>query len=154
RARGDRRRAAVRSIAMILSRNHVSRRAVLKGIGATVWLPLLDAMTPAATAWARTAAGAAPARLVCIEMVHGSAGATEYGRANNLWSPIKVGADFDLSPTVLTPLEPWRQYITLVSNTDVRNAEAFQPSEVGGDHFRSSAVFLTQAHPKQTQGSD
>src|SRR5205823_8555361 len=41
-----------------------------------------------------------------------------------------------------------------VSNTDVHNAEAFAPPEIGGDHFRSSAVFLTQSHPKQTQGND
>ena len=54
----------------------------------------------------------------------------------------------------LAPLEPYRDYLTIVSNTDVRNAEAFEPPEIGGDHFRSSAVFLTQAHPKQTQGSD
>ena len=44
--------------------------------------------------------------------------------------------------------------MTIVSNTDVRMAEAFAPPEIGGDHFRSSAVFLTQSHPKQTQGSD
>jgi hypothetical protein len=54
----------------------------------------------------------------------------------------------------MAPLEPWREYITIVSNTDVRNAEAFLPPEIGGDHFRSAAVFLTQAHPHQTQGSD
>ena len=44
--------------------------------------------------------------------------------------------------------------MTIVSNTDVRMAEAFALPEIGGDHFRSSAVFLTQSHPKQTQGSD
>ena len=44
--------------------------------------------------------------------------------------------------------------MTIVSNTDVRMAEAFTAPEIGGDHFRSSAVFLTQSHPKQTQGSD
>ena len=44
--------------------------------------------------------------------------------------------------------------MTIVSNTDVRMAEAFTLPEIGGDHFRSSAVFLTQSHPKQTQGSD
>ena len=72
----------------------------------------------------------------------------------NLWSPAATGRDFDLSPTSLMPLEPLRDYLTIVSNTDVRNAEAFELPEIGGDHFRSSAVFLTQAHPKQTQGSD
>ena len=55
---------------------------------------------------------------------------------------------------MLSPLEPFRDYVTIVSNTDVRNAEAFTAPEIGGDHFRSSAVFLTQSHPKQTQGSD
>src|SRR6185295_6049397 len=54
----------------------------------------------------------------------------------------------------LPALEPWRKYLTIVSNTDVRMAEAFEAPEIGGDHFRSSAVFLTQSHPKQTQGSD
>ena len=57
-------------------------------------------------------------------------------------------------PSALAPLEPFRDYLTIVSNTDVRMAEAFEAPEIGGDHFRSSAVFLTQAHPKQTQGSD
>jgi hypothetical protein len=71
-----------------------------------------------------------------------------------MWSPAAVGRTFDLSPTSLSPLEPFRDYVTIVSNTDVRNAEAFAPNEIGGDHFRSSAVFLTQAHPKQTEGSD
>ncbi len=139
-----------------ITRKHVSRRAVLKGMGVTVALPLLDAMVPAATAYAKTAAGAAASRtrLVAIEMVQGSAGSTAIGQQKHLWSPAAVGRDFDLAPSSLSPLEPFRDYLTIVSNTDVRNAEAFLPPEIGGDHFRSSAVFLTQAHPKQTQGSD
>ena len=80
--------------------------------------------------------------------------APRIGIKKNLWAPAGVGRDFDLSPTSLTPLEPFRDYLTIVSNTDVRNAEAFTAPEIGGDHFRSSAVFLTQTHPKQTQGSD
>ncbi|MGH9349535.1 MAG: DUF1552 domain-containing protein, partial [Vicinamibacterales bacterium] len=71
-----------------------------------------------------------------------------------LWSPAGVGRDFDLAPTCLSPLEPFRDYLTIVSHTDVRNAEAFELPEIGGDHFRSSAVFLTQSHPFQTQGSN
>jgi hypothetical protein len=71
-----------------------------------------------------------------------------------LWAPPTTGRAFDLSKTSLAPLEPWRKYLTIISNTDVRNAEAFELPEIGGDHFRSSAVFLTQAHPRQTQGSD
>jgi hypothetical protein len=136
-----------------LTKKHISRRAVLKGMGVTMALPLLDAMVPSGTAWASTAA-AGKVRLACIEMVHGCAGSTAYGLANNLWAPKTGGRAFDLSATSLSPLEPYRDYITIVSNTDVKNAEAFLPPEIGGDHFRSSAVFLTQMHPKQTQGSD
>src|ERR671913_738136 len=71
-----------------------------------------------------------------------------------MWAPAAVGRDFDLSPSSLQPLEPFRDHITIVSHTDVRNAEAFTAPEIGGDHFRSAAVFLTQSHPHQTQGSD
>jgi hypothetical protein len=95
-----------------------------------------------------------PTRLACFEMVHGSAGATKIGSDKYLWSPKQAGSDFDLSTTSLLPLEPWKDYLTIVSNTDMRPAEAFELHEVGGDHFRCSAVFLTQAHPKQTEGSD
>jgi hypothetical protein len=136
---------------MVLTSKRLSRRAVLKGMGVTVALPFLDAMVPAGRLFAKTPA---KLRFACIEMVHGSAGSTAYGLSKNLWSPAVVGRQFDLTPTSLAPLEPFRDYITIVSNTDVRNAEAFSAPEIGGDHFRSSAVFLTQSHPKQTQGSD
>ena len=138
---------------MIITKRHLSRRTVLKGMGVTVALPFLDAMVPAATALANTAAKSR-IRFVAIEMVHGAAGSTTYGAQNHLWSPAAVGRDFDLSPTSLAPLEPLRDYVTIVSNTDVRMAEAFTTPEIGGDHFRASSVFLTQAHPKQTMGSD
>jgi hypothetical protein len=138
---------------MYLTKKHLSRRTVLKGVGATIALPLLDAMIPARTLLAKTAA-AGKTRLAAIEMVHGAAGSTAFGLSKNLWSPAAVGRAFDLTPSSLSPLEPFREYLTIVSNTDCRNAEAFLPNEIGGDHFRSSAVFLTQAHPKQTEGSD
>ena len=132
-----------------LTQKHLDRRTVLKGLGATIALPLLDAMSPA-----RAFAAPKKLRLVAMEMVHGAAGSTAFGLQKNLWAPAATGSAFDLSPTALAPLEPWREYVTIVSNTDVRNAEAFLPPEIGGDHFRSAAVFLTQSHPKQTQGSD
>jgi Protein of unknown function (DUF1552) len=132
-----------------ITQKHLNRRTVLKGLGATIALPLLDAMTPA-----RAFAQTKKLRLVAMEMVHGAAGSTAFGLQKNLWAPAATGSAFDLSPTALAPLEPWREYVTIVSNTDVRNAEAFLPPEIGGDHFRSAAVFLTQSHPKQTQGSD
>ena len=138
---------------MFISKRHLSRRTVLKGMGAAVALPFLDAMAPAATATAKTAAKG-HTRFVAVEMVHGAAGSCAYGAKNNLWSPAAVGRNFDLSPTSLAPLEPLRDYITIVSNTDARMAEAFTTPEIGGDHFRASSVFLTQAHPKQTMGSD
>jgi len=138
---------------MNLTKKHIARRAVLKGLGVTMALPLLDAMTPAAAAFADTPQ-AKRLRLVAMEMVHGAAGSTAFGLKKNLWSPADAGPGFDLSPTSLTALQPYRDYLTIVSNTDVHNAEAFTPPEIGGDHFRSAAVFLTQAHPHQTQGSD
>ena len=134
---------------------HISRREVLRGMGAAVALPFLDAMVPAGRS---RAAGATVAteqtRLVAIEMVHGAAGSNEYGASQNLWSPATVGRDFDLSSGALSSLEPYRDYLTIISNTDVQGAEAITAPEIGGDHFRSSAVFLTQSHPKQTEGSD
>jgi hypothetical protein len=137
---------------MFITQKHLARRTVLRGLGATVALPFLEAMVPARTALAKTAAGRV--RLACIEMVHGSAGATAIGLQKHMWSPAATGRDFDLSPTSLMPLNGLRDALTIVSNTDVRNAEAFELPEIGGDHFRSSAVFLTQEHPKQTQSSD
>ena len=139
----------------LIAGKHLPRRTMLRGLGAAMALPFLDAMVPARGLWSATAAAAASrTRLVCIEMVHGSAGASAWGATQNLWSPAATGADFDLSPTSLSPLEPFRKHLTIVSNTDVRPAEAFSQPEIGGDHFRSSAVFLTQAHPKQTESSD
>jgi hypothetical protein len=115
-------------------------------------LPLLEAMVPARTVFGATVDR--KLRFVAIEMVHGSAGSTPIGLKKNLWAPEAVGSGFDLSGGVLSPLEPFRDAVTIVSNVDVRNAEAFTAPEIGGDHFRSSAVFLTQSHPKQTEGND
>ena len=131
---------------------HIPRRTFLRDAGAaTLALPFLDSMLPAGRLKAATAA---KTRLVCIEIVHGAAGSNAWGAAQHLWSPATAGRDFDLASTALAPLEAFRDDLTIVSNTDVRMAEAFSAPEIGGDHFRSSAVFLTQAHPKQTQGSD
>jgi len=128
------------------------RRQFLQGLSATVALPYLDAMIPTGRG-GYAAAGKAP-RLVAIEMVHGAAGCNEWGAKMNLWSPAATGRAYDLAPTALSSLDPYRDYLTIISNTDAREAEPTSPNEIGGDHFRSSAVFLTQSHPKQTQGSD
>ncbi|MBI3401852.1 MAG: DUF1552 domain-containing protein [Acidobacteria bacterium] len=141
---------------MFITKKHISRRTILKGMGVGVALPVLDAMAPAATAFAKTEAGqsASKVRVVAMEMVHGAAGSTAIGQKKNLWAPAATGHDFDLSPTSLSPLEPFRNDLTIISNTDLRQAEAFTLPEIGGDHFRASAVFLTQSHPKQTEGND
>jgi Protein of unknown function (DUF1552) len=131
---------------------HIPRRTFLRDAGvATLALPFLDSMLPAGRL---KAMATAKTRLVCIEIVHGAAGSNTWGATQNLWGPTATGREFDLAPTALAPLEAFRDDLTIVSNTDVRMAEAFSAPEIGGDHFRSSAVFLTQAHPKQTQGSD
>ncbi|SVA86849.1 uncharacterized protein METZ01_LOCUS139703, partial [marine metagenome] len=86
-----------------ITRKHISRRTMLRGVGATIGLPLLDAMVPAQSAWASSpeAAAAERTRLVCIEQVHGAAGCNELGASLNLWNPKAEGRDFDLSPTSL-----------------------------------------------------
>ncbi len=137
---------------MFITKKHLSRRAVLRGMGVTLGLPLLDSMVPAQTPTAKTAA-APRTRLTCIEMVHGAAGSTADGTDKHYWSPAKEGSDFEISQT-LEPLAPFRDYLTIVSDTDLHPATAWSAAEEGADHFRSSAVYLTASHPKMTEGSD
>src|ERR1700736_2684551 len=119
---------------MFITKKHISRRTVLRGVGASLALPLLDSMVPAQTHLSKTAASPL-SRLACIEMVHGAAGSTDEGARKHLWRPEKDGPDFDFSYS-LTPLAPFREDITIVSGTDARQAEALTPTEVGADHFR------------------
>jgi hypothetical protein len=140
-----------------LSQKTLERRSFLKGLSATIALPYLDAMAPAGRllGGSATAAATGHQRLVCIESVHGAAGSNTWGASKYLWAPEGVGRQFEFNAdSALSPLNDWRQHLSIISNTDCRMAEAFDAPEIGGDHFRSSAVFLTQSHPKQTQGSD
>jgi len=137
---------------MYITKRHISRRTVLRGMGAAISLPFLEAMVPAQTPLRKSAA-VPKSRLACVEIVHGSAGSTPYGTDANLWMPAKEGSDFEFTP-ILKPLEPLREYITVLTMMDNAPAEAVTPEEVGADHFRSSAVFLTASHPKRTEGSD
>ena len=136
---------------MFITKKHLSRRTVLRGLGVSLALPLMDSMVPAQTPLRKTAAATAPSRLACIEMVHGAAGSSADGLVKHYWSPSKEGADFEFTPT-LKSLDPFREYITIISDTDLANARALALSEEGADHTRSSSVFLTAAHPKQTDG--
>src|SRR5580692_3996268 len=137
---------------MFITKKHLSRRAALRGLGVSFALPLLDSMLPAQTPLSKTAA-MPKTRLACIEMVHGAAGSTGEGSNKHYWSPEKAGADFEFTQT-LEPLKDLRDYITIVSDTDLHPATAWSAAEEGADHFRSSAVYLTAAHPKMTEGSD
>ncbi len=140
-----------------LTQKSLHRRTFLRGMSATIALPYLDAMEPAGRFIAKIGTGesAKRTRLVCIESVHGAAGSNAWGASKHLWAPQGLGRDYAFNPDgALISLDPWRKYVNIISNTDVRMAEAFEAPEIGGDHFRSSAVFLTQSHPKQTQGSD
>jgi len=139
-------------MAIYVTKKHLSRRTVLRGMGVALGLPFLDAMVPAQTPLKNTAAMPRP-RLCCIEMVHGAAGSTVDGSNKHYWSPEKEGADFEFTQT-LEPLQPFREYLTVISDTDLRPAGAYADKEEGGDHFRSTSVFLTAAHPKMTEGSD
>src|SRR3954466_14175098 len=142
----------------ILPGKAMERRTFLRGMGAVVALPYLDAMEPAFRSLAKASGASAAAdktRLVCMEPAPGGAGSNTWGASKHLWAPAEIGRNFNLNPEgALTPLEPWRDYLTIVRSTDVRMAEAFEAPEIGGDRCRSSAVFLTQSHSKQTQGSD
>src|SRR5579883_2700713 len=135
-----------------ITKKSLSRRTLLRGAGVALGLPLLDSMVPAQTPLAKSAA-APKSRLACIEMVHGMAGSTAEGTAKHYWSPEKTGSDFEWSQT-LEPLKDFRDYVTIVSDTDLHPATAWSAAEEGADHFRSSAVYLTAAHPKMTEGSD
>ena len=138
---------------MVITKKALSRRTVLRGMGAAVALPILDAMIPARALASERNAVMPRSRFTGIEMVHGSAGSTEYGSINHLWAPKTDGRDFAFTK-ILEPLEPYRDYTTLITGTQCDAADPKTAEEVGADHFRSSAVFLTAAHPKQTEGSD
>jgi hypothetical protein len=117
---------------MYLSQKHISRRTVLKGVGATIALPLLDAMNPVATAWANTAAGSAPKRFAFVGFPHGA--------IMDKWSPAQIGSDYQMSP-ILTPLEPFRQHLTIVSG--LRN----KPGETPEPHAYIESTWLSCVKP-------
>jgi hypothetical protein len=99
---------------MYITRNHISRRTVLKGTGAAVALPLLDAMIPAATALANTAAAPKP-RMAFIYFPHGA--------VMDKWTPKKEGADFDLPP-IIASLAPFQKQLTIISGLENKSAIA------------------------------
>ena len=121
----------------VIRKRHLSRRAVLRGsAGVAFALPLLESMIPASTAWAKTAAKPAT-RFSAIYVPHGATMAK--------WTPDTVGSDFKFSE-ILQPLEPFRDRINVISGMGLPLAYG-QDGSAGANHTRSSAVFLTGAHP-------
>ena len=122
---------------MFNTKKHIPRRTFLRGVGVTVAMPLLDAMVPASTAIARTAARPVP-RFVGIWHPHGA--------SPGYWSPLQAGRDFEFS-FITKPLEPFRDRTVLISGLDCTAAYS-TVDEPGGNHARG-AVFLSGARPKR-----
>ncbi|MEI7949266.1 MAG: DUF1552 domain-containing protein [Gammaproteobacteria bacterium] len=120
---------------MFLTKKYLPRRTVLRGLGASIALPLLEAMIPAATAIAQTAAAAKP-RVGFIYFPHGA--------VMSKWTPTKVGADFDLPP-ILQPLRDFQHYLTVVSEL-----ENF-PAIAEPVHAVTPGTWLSCVHPRISQ---
>ncbi len=128
---------------MFLTKKHISRRTVLRGAGTMLALPLLDAMVPAATALAQTAAVPKP-RFVGLFVPH--------GMAPGYWVPEQEGALPSELPFNWKPLEPWAKNTTILSGLHSRSAEP-PPGVTGADHW-VAAAFLCANKPRKTAGAD
>ena len=127
---------------MIITKKAISRRAVLRGFGATLALPLLDGMVPAYAALRATATPAQRLGIVYVPM----------GAVMENWTPATEGAGFELSP-ILQPLAPVRDQLLVLTGLDNQPAVAL-PGEPAGGHGRIGAAFLTGVHAKPTEGVD
>jgi hypothetical protein len=123
---------------MFVTRKHLPRRTFMKGVGVSLALPLLDAMIPARTLLAQTAAGPRP-RLGFVYVPHGA--------IMDRWTPAAEGAGFELTP-ILEPLEPFREYLNVVSGLGHRAADTTAV------HSLSPTTWLSGVRPKATQGVD
>ena len=128
---------------MIVTQKSLSRRTVLRGLGATVALPLLDAMVPALSAAARSVTAPAP-RLAFFYVPNGML-------PRNFHPAGAGGSDFDLTP-VLQPLAAYRDRMTVV--TGLSNSGVVSPNEGGGVHTRAHGGWLNGILPKRTEGAD
>ncbi len=126
---------------MIITRKHLSRRMLLKGAGAAIGLPLLDAMLPA-LGWAEGLNKVPPVRLCYVYVPN--------GMVMENWTPATTGRNFAFTP-ILKPLERFREQTLVLSGLMCHNANAL--GDGPGDHARASASFLTGTHPRES-GSD
>jgi len=124
---------------MFITKKHLSRRTVLKGAGVSLALPLLDAMVPAATALAQTAASP-KLRAGFFYLPHGAImHNTSHGPAMDKWTPSGAGADFKLSP-ILSPLEPYKKYVSSFGNLENK-------ASAGSVHTLNPATWLSATRP-------
>src|SRR5690349_13302681 len=123
---------------MFITKKSLPRRTFLRGMGATLALPLLDSMIPARTLLAQTAAKPLP-RLGFVYVPHGA--------IMDKWTPASVGAGFDYTP-ILKPLEPFRDYVNVVSGLGHKAADTTAV------HSLSPTTWLSGVRPKATQGVD
>lgn len=128
---------------MIITKMAIPRRTVLRGIGATLALPLLDGMVPALSAFQKTAAQPA--------MRFGTVYAPT-GMIMKAFRPTTVGREFEIT-RILEPLRPFRDQMLVVGNLNNPIANP-RPGEGTGDHSRAGSAFLTCAHAKKTDGAD
>jgi hypothetical protein len=119
---------------MFISKRHLSRRTFLRGAGVAIGLPFLDAMIPARTALAQTAAKAVP-HMGFIYFPHGA--------IMDRWTPAKEGTDFEITP-ILKPLEPFKKQLTVVSG--LANKQAYGPV-----HALSPGTWLSCVRPRESQ---
>jgi len=120
---------------MFITRKHLARRTFLRGAGVALALPLLDAMIPASTAWAKTAARPTP-RLGFIYFPHGA--------IMDKWTPTAEGSNFELSP-ILQPLQAYQKQLTVISGLGNR------PAESQAVHAIVPGTWLSCVHPKKGQ---
>lgn len=123
---------------MFITKTHLPRRTFLRGVGVTLALPLLDAMLPAQTLLKKTAA-TGNTRMGFVYVPHGA--------IMNQWTPKTEGKDFEFS-RVLKPLEPYREYVNVVSGLGNR------PTDSTAVHSLSPTTWLSGVRPKPTQGVD
>ena len=126
---------------MFITKKHISRRTILRGAGAALALPFLDAMIPAGSA--QSTATKRPLRFVGLFVPH--------GMAPGWWVPTKEGSGFEY-PFCWKPLEPYRDQVVLMTGLHSTSAEP-PPGVTGADHW-VAAAFLCADKPKKTAGAD
>jgi Protein of unknown function (DUF1552) len=133
---------------MISTSQTLPRRTFLRGLGATLALPMLDAMRPTLSALAPSEA---PIRLGYVYTPNGIVGACDKSPRPFMWTPKSAGSNFEFAPT-MKALEPFREHLNVVSGLAQVTGRAL--GDGPGDHARATATFLTGVHPYKTGGAD